>query len=117
MSLFGTTFKLECPEKEIRSQIHKRYFINRIPSFEAVCQHDGYYFLYLDLYGFFIQKIDKNFNQFKWGFLCYITLFDVPYKMSSKTQFIPVHVHRMILEIRAILTKNISCFKITHLSL
>ena len=45
MSLFGTTFKLECPEKEIRSQIHKRYFINRIPSFEAVCQHDGYIFL------------------------------------------------------------------------
>lgn len=32
MSLFGTTFKVECPENQ--------YFINRIPSFEAVCQHD-----------------------------------------------------------------------------
>ena len=33
MSLFGTIFKVECPENQ--------YFINRIPSFEAVCQHDG----------------------------------------------------------------------------
>ena len=41
MSLFGTTFKLECPEQKVKDQIHKRYFINRIPSFEAVCQHDG----------------------------------------------------------------------------
>ena len=33
ISLFGTTFKMECPENT--------YFINRIPLFEAVCQHDG----------------------------------------------------------------------------
>ena len=33
ISLFGTTFKMECPENQ--------YFINRIPAFEAVCQHDG----------------------------------------------------------------------------
>ena len=43
-SLFGTTFKLECPETSVGSQVHKRYFINRIPSFEAICQHDGYFF-------------------------------------------------------------------------
>ena len=33
MSLFGTIFKMECPSN--------KYFINRIPSFEAVCQNDG----------------------------------------------------------------------------
>lgn len=55
-SLLGTTFKVECPLKDPRYPL---YFINRISSFEAVCQHDRYRNLHIIVN----LRISVNLNQ------------------------------------------------------